>query len=674
MGTTTPTPRCARPYLKSAGMVLALLLVFGLGYVSRGPATHPSAGPGHTHAADAQPGQPQVWTCSMHPQIRQNKPGQCPICGMDLVLVAASSDAVAGPREFAASEGAKALMNIETAEVTRQFVTREVRMVGKIDYDETRLAYITAWVPGRLDRLFVDYTGIRVNKGDHMVRLYSPELLVAQDELRRAARAISEMPANAPDALRRTAEATRTAGREKLRRWGLSDAQIKDAENQGIASDHVTIYAPMGGTVIRRDGQEGMYVDQGTRLYTLADLDHLWVKLDAYESDLPWLHYGQKAQFTTEAYPGEEFEGRLAFIDPVLDPMSRTVNVRLAVPNPDGKLKPEMFVRAVVRAQLAMGGRVMDPELAGKWISPMHPEIIKDGPGTCDICGMALVKAEDLGYVPAGTDDATAPLVIPATAPLITGARAVVYVEVPGRDRPTYEGREIALGPRAGEFYLVRSGLNEGERVVVRGNFKIDSSLQIQARPSMMLSDEETGAAVQTHLKTEPHESVRDAPESFRVQMRAVYGAYSTLTTALADDAFDSAKTSVEQLFAAFAEVNADVLDAAHRQVWDAAEKAIREGLTRMEQAAGIEDLRRALPGITGGLTAAIEAYGIAEGPPVYRAHCPMAFDGKGADWLQPDTPIRNPYYGSAMLACGELTGRLDAPTHGGAGEEAAHE
>ncbi len=673
MGNTTPVPRRARFWLKPAGLGLALLLVFGLGYTLGGPGMPPGAAPDHEHAADADAGQERIWTCSMHSQIRQNKPGLCPLCGMDLVPVAAADNAAAGPREFVASEGAKALMNVETAEVLRRFVTREVRMVGKIDYDETRLAYITAWVPGRLDRLYVDYTGIRVNQGDHMVRLYSPELLVAQDELRRASKVLGDMSANAPDALRRTAESTRNAARERLRRWGLANAQIEEAEKQGVVSDHITIYAPMGGTVIRRDGQEGMYVEQGTRLYTLADLDHLWVQLNAYESDLSWLHYGQKALFTTEAYPGEEFEGRIAFIDPVLDAASRTVNVRLVVLNPGGKLKPEMFVRAVVRAQLAEGGRVMDPELAGKWISPMHPEIIKDGPGTCDVCGMPLVRAETLGFVSARLAEDAAPLVIPASAPLITGARAVVYVEVPGRDRPTFEGREIVLGPRAGDFYLVRSGLEEGEHVVVRGNFKIDSALQIQARPSMMLPSEEIEAASQ--LGAHHHSSpTHEAPEAFRAQLRALYSAYSDLAEALASDDFEAAKEGVSELSAALAATDAELLDADHRQAWTRAKESLHAAVESMEQAAGIDDMRNALPGSTDGLTEAITAYGIAEGPPVYRAHCPMAFEGKGGDWLQPDTPIRNPYYGSAMLACGELTGRLDALAHDGDGGEAGHE
>jgi Cu(I)/Ag(I) efflux system membrane fusion protein len=167
-----------------------------------------------------------------------------------------------------------------------------------------------------------------------------------------------------------------------------------------------------------------------------------------------------------------------------MDEKTRTVKVRVIAENADGSLKPGMFVRATVRPKVAAGGRVMDPRLSGKWISPMHPEVVKDGPGKCDVCGMDLVRAEELGYTVA--KDQEAPLVIPASAPLITGKRAVVYVKVPGTERPTFEGREISLGPRAGDHYTVRSGLKEGELVVVKGNFKIDSALQIEAKPSMM--------------------------------------------------------------------------------------------------------------------------------------------------------------------------------------------
>ncbi|MBL7141183.1 MAG: efflux RND transporter periplasmic adaptor subunit [Planctomycetes bacterium] len=423
----------------------------------------------------------------MHPQIRQPQPGKCPLCGMDLVPVAGEAETgAAGPPRLAVTPEAKALMEIRTALVERRFPTAHIRMVGKVAYDETRLESIAAWVPGRLDRLFVDYAGVPVKQGEHMVLLYSPELLGAQEELLQALRAVRSLEASDVPIMRETAEATVRAVREKLRLWGLKPEQIQAIEDRGAANDHMTIYAPVGGTVVAKHANEGQYVQTGTPIYTIADLSHVWVKLDAYESDLAWLHYGQEAAFTSEAYPGETFTGRLAFIDPVLDPKTRTVKVRLNAPNLEGKLKPEMFVHAVVQSRIAAGGRVMDPALAGKWICTMHPGVIKDAPGACDICGMDLVTTESLGYTSADPEAAEAPLVIPASAPLVTGTRAVVYREVPDADRPTYEGVEVVLGPRAGDAYIVKSGLSEGDRVVVQGAFKIDSELQIRARPSMM--------------------------------------------------------------------------------------------------------------------------------------------------------------------------------------------
>jgi len=409
----------------------------------------------------------QKWYCSMDPQIIRDKPGKCPICGMALVPMPSDLAAGTGLRELVISEEAAKLMEIQTSVVQRKFVTNEIRMVGKIDYDETRVKNITAWVPGRsrINRLFVDFTGITVKKGDHMVELYSPELISAQSEL--------------------LLSSTKSLAREKLRLLGLTPGQIEQIEKTGKPVDYLTIYAPIGGVVIHKNATEGMYVDTGTPIYRVADLSRLWVKLDAYESDMLWIRYGQEVEFTVEAYPGEVFRGTISFIDPVLNDKTRTVKVRVNVDNSQGKLKPQMFVKAIVRSKIAVGGRVMATEMMGKWICPMHPDVVKTQAGSCDICGMDLVTTESLGFIKADAPE-KAPLVIPASAPLITGKRAVVYVQVPDTKKTTYEGREIVLGPRAGDYYIVESGLQEDEIVVTNGNFKIDSAMQIQAKPSMM--------------------------------------------------------------------------------------------------------------------------------------------------------------------------------------------
>jgi Cu(I)/Ag(I) efflux system membrane fusion protein len=436
----------------------------------------------------------------MHPHIMRDAPGKCPICGMDLIPVRQNHSATdEEPRQLTVSSAQRALMRIETVPVERRFPVAELRLVGKVAYDETRLAYITAWVPGRIDDLLVDYTGVTVREGDHMVQLYSPELLSAQEELLQALQGLADLSKSSMSSLRNSASGTVEAARDRLRLWGLGADQIKEIEDSGKASEHVTINSPASGVVIHRNAQEGMYVETGTRIFTIADLDAVWVQLDAYESDLRWLRYGQHVDFTTEAYPGETFNGVVSFIDPVLNPTTRTVKVRVNVDNRDGRLKPEMFVRANVFAQFAGSGRMLDKDMIGKWVSPMHPEVIKDAPGKCPICGMDLVPAESLGYANATPSDAVAPLVIPATAALLTGKRAVVYVEVADTDRPTYVGREVVLGPRAGPDYVVESGLAEGDLVVVSGNFKIDSALQIQAKPSMMNPEGGGGGGSHNH-------------------------------------------------------------------------------------------------------------------------------------------------------------------------------
>ena len=217
------------------------------------------------------------------------------------------------------------------------------------------------------------------------------------------------------------------------------------------------MYAQTGGIVIEKNAVEGDYVSTGAVIYRIADLSRLWVLLDAYESDLAWLRYGQEVEFAAEALPGVKKRGKIAFISPIVDPHTRTVSVRVNVENSDDVLKPGMFVRGVVWAEVDAAGGVVAEDLQAKWICPMHPEIVKGSRNACDLCGMDLVPAEELGYVSRPAEGA-GPLVVPKTAVLFTGRRAIVYVEVPDAATPTYEGREVVLGPRAGDLYVVESG------------------------------------------------------------------------------------------------------------------------------------------------------------------------------------------------------------------------
>jgi len=630
-------------------VILIFIVAFVVGYAVRGFRVSAPADTGHDHPSE--PGQSEAskwWTCSMHPQIHQPKQGKCPICFMDLIPVTSEGGDI-GERQISFSQAAIKLMEIETTPVERKFVDAEIRVVGKVDYDETRVKNITAWVPGRIDRLYVDFTGITVSKGDHMVDLYSPELISAQAELLQALKAAGNVRTATSELVTRTTLATLEAAREKLRLLGLNEEQIGKIENSGKPVTHVTIYSPMGGVVIHKNAAEGLYVNTGTPIYQVADLSHLWVKLDAYESDLPWIRYGQNVSFSAEAYPGEVFKGRISFIDPILNDKTRTVKLRVNVNNADGRLKPGMFVRATVRSGVAMGGRIMDPDMAGKWICPMHPAVVKTEAASCDICGMDLVTTESLGYVVDTPNEA--PLVIPASAPLITGVRAVVYVRLPGKEKPTFEGRQVTLGPRAGEHYLVKEGLAEGELVVKKGNFKIDSALQIQAKPSMMSA--ESG---------HKHEII-EVSDEFRGQVRAVVEKYLSLHEALAGDDKDLAVTAAKSAIESLSKVDMSLLIDEPHDLWMGSSAKMSQALDAIQNATDINAARKAFEALSNELIAVVAQFGIPKTQQLYQVHCPMAFNNKGADWLQADKEIRNPYFGASMLKCGEVVKTMGGRT-----------
>lgn len=611
-----------------------------------------------THSEHSETQEPTLWTCSMDPQIQLPEPGKCPICGMALIPLIHDEEEL-GEREISISPYAAKLMELETTEVTRRIATAEVRMVGKVDYDETRLSYISAWVPGRIDRLFVDYTGIPVKKGDHLAELYSPELLTTQEELIRAIQTQQKLEDSQSSMLIETAQQTIDAVREKLRLWGLTAEQIAQIETRGSPSDLMTIYSPASGIVIHRNAQEGMYIQTGTQIYTIADLSTVWVQLDAYESDLNWLRYGGKVDFTTETYPEKIFKGTISFIDPIINSSTRTAKVRVIVDNSDGKLKPGMFVRAVAHPKVADGGRVMDAKLAGKWISPMHPEIVKDGPGTCDVCGMPLVTTESLGYV--NESGANAPLLIPVTAALKTGTRAVVYVEKPNTEKPTYEGREVVLGARLGDLYVVESGLQEGDRVVTSGNFKLDAELQIRAKPSMMSMPTE-GADVEP-MEHDHGTMVMQSlasPDAFLQQLNTVVLAYYGIQEALAADDSAVAGTAATTTQTALGNVDMALLEGDAHRVWMEHLKNLNTTLDAFLKSEGIEDQRAAFYSLSQQLEKTIKTFPVPQ--TVYQAYCPMAFDNTGAIWLQDREDIANPYFGEMMLTCGEIQTKLGAP------------
>ncbi len=375
-----------------------------------------------SHEHTAQNDQRTIWTCAMHPNVRMPEPGKCPICAMDLVPLNQSQvdiDPAAVHLTFEAAQ----LANVITSVVTRQKPVKEVRLYGKVQADERLLQSQVAHIPGRIEKLLVNFTGESIKKGQTLALLYSPELVTAQQELLEAAKTKQTQPE------------IYDAAKEKLRQWKLPETQIAAIENSGIIHYNIEVVSDISGIVTGRRVSNGDYISQGTVLFDVADLSKVWVMFDAYESDLQFLQKGDQLEFTVQALPGARFSGNIGFIDPVIDPVNRVAKVRIETNNQSGRLKPEMFVTGIVKARL---------------------------------------------------DEYRNMLVIPRSAVLWTGTRSIVYVKQPGIDEPVFKMREIGLGPMLGNSYVITDGLDEGEEIVTQGAFSVDAAAQLEGKPSMM--------------------------------------------------------------------------------------------------------------------------------------------------------------------------------------------
>jgi membrane fusion protein, copper/silver efflux system len=596
--------------------LVLIAVAFGLGTLIRSGDKLPHAN--HTVAAESN--EPTVWTCSMHPQFKLPEFGQCPICFMDLIPLEEDTNTDLGPTVLQMSASAIALADIRTAQVTRDAALVDLRLTGRINTDETRTKTIAARVAGRIDSLFVDFTGTKVREGQPLASLYSPELYAAQAELLAAMDTERRSGDDGPAAERATA--VTNAVRKRLQLLGLSPEQITAIGTRGQADTHMRIHSPLSGVVVHKNASEGVYVQVGSPLYTVADLTRVWVSLDAHESDLPWLAIGQTVEVQVTALPGRTFDGAITFVDPVLSPRTLTATVRLEVDNADDLLKPGMLVHAKIAAST--------------------------------------------------TRDEELQLTIPDTAPLITGDRAVVYVRLPGFDLPTFEGRTLILGPRAGSRYIVVEGLSEGDLVVAHGAFKIDSALQIQGRPSMMNQD--GGGPVPGHhhgdLAThdiEPEQTIitLEVPDAFRVQLDDVLAIYLEIQAALADDDDKAAASSVQRAMTAVDAVDMSLAGNSHSQ-WmkDAAD--LKAAFAPVIAAKDIVARRAPLQTLTDTLWTTLQRWGQGRDETIRLFHCPMAYGDQGGDWIQMGSVTDNPYYGSMMLRCGSQTDTLAVAATGG--------
>lgn len=555
-------------------------------------------------------GEAEVWTCAMHPQIRQDGPGQCPICGMDLIPVASGGETV-GADEIQMTEAAMKIADVQTVTVQHAVPTKEIYLPGKVQADERRIAAVTARFPGRIERLYVNFTGEEVRKGERLASIYSPELIQAQKELLEAVR------------FKETNPSFYEAAINKLKLWDLTNAQIQNIQETGKVQYNFDIYATQSGTVVRRNVSEGDYVSEGQPLLDIANLGKVWVLFDAYENDLAWVEVGDEIKFTVSSKPGEVFTSEVTFIDPVINPQTRVASVRTEVANPKGQLKPDMFAQGILESTL---------------------------------------------------DEIENALVVPKSSVLWTGKRAVVYVKDPTFEQPTFEYRVVVLGPEAGDLYVVAEGLNAGEEVVANGVFKIDAAAQLEGKRSMMNPDASGGsmppmpgmdmgggevqAETSEFIEGEVADLSSEIPAAFKSQLNKVVEAYLALKEGLVEgDEEETAKYS-SALLAALEKLDGNSLNGDAKAFWDEKRSFLFQHAKLCKEADSMEGKRENFIYLSQPLIKVVEAFGANQ--TLYVDYCPMANDNKGAYWLSEVEEIRNPFMPEAMRSCGEVKNTIN--------------
>jgi membrane fusion protein, copper/silver efflux system len=525
----------------------------------------------HTHiAADGT-----EYTCSMHPQIRQKEPGQCPLCGMALTPVT-SGNTSNDPFVLEMTPEAVAMSNVQTLKISSSSMDGEIRLTGKIQPNEQRVKSLTANYSGRIENLFINFTGQEVKKGQKLATVYSPELVTAQKELLETVKIKTSQPA------------LYAASKEKLRLWNITEDQINAIENSGAVKTQFDIYAQSSGVVTARNVSMGDFVNRGTSLFEVVDLSQVWVIFDAYESDLGGIKRGDEVTFTVSAYPGKNFKAQVAFIDPSINSATRTLAIRAEAPNPGFELKPEMFVSGVIK-----------------------------GKGNTGIQG----------------------LIVPKTAILWTGKRSILYVKKGTKDAPAFEMREVTLGNSSGAHYLVLEGVEEGEEVVVNGVFAIDAAAQLSGKYSMMGKPESKNLEV--------------APEFINGLMNVVQQ-YIKIKDALVKSDLPNAKTEAGKFSGPVQQIDVNSLDSKAKEVWLGLQQGMKKDADELAKAKDLKLQRKAFQKLSEKIIEAVEIFGV-ENQMVYLQFCPMADEDRGAFWLSLQKDIKNPYFGDAMLTCGEV-------------------
>lgn len=573
-------------YLKIAGLIVVGIILGWLLFGSSDKIETDHSGRDHQQLEN-ESGE-AVWTCSMHPQIRKNEPGDCPICGMDLIPVNVSTQSD-DPAVMEMSESAVNLANIQTEIIEYSNPEKEIYLNGKIEIDERNIHNQISHFSGRIEKLYVNFTGQKVGKGQKIARIYSPELVTAQEELFEAIKLKSSMPR------------LYYSAKEKLKLWKLSEKQIQQIEDNGKIQEELDILADASGYVLNRYISSGSQVKRGDILFKIADLSNVWVIFDVYENDIRWIRNNDIIDFTVSSLPGKEFSAKVRYIDPLLNKNDRTIKVRAELRNPNNILKPEMFVKGLIKSKLP-------------------------------------IKEKKI--------------IIPKSSVMWTGKRSVVYIKLQNTDIPSFEMREIVLGDNLGEYYIVEDGLDEEEEIVVYGTFKIDASAQLAGKYSSMnrpKTKDISSSKIPNHVK--------NTPKEFKSQLKKLILSYLELSDALVASDSKKAKGKMKDFGKRLKEIDMSLLTHNGHEYWMKQMKILKRESAQISGTDNIDIQRKAFIELSEALIRSAKSFGTDE--LFYVLRCPMANDDQGANWLSIKNEVLNPYFGDMMLNCGDVVEKI---------------
>ena len=539
------------------------------------------------------------WTCSMHPQILSEAPGDCPICGMDLIPAETRAEGLLAD-QFKLTANAMALANIQTSIVgSGKAEDNEIQLSGKIAENEATNVVQVSYFSGRIETLAIGFIGEEVFKGQLLATMYSPELYAAQQELITAL------------SLKDTQPALYKAVRTKLKLWKLSESQINKIEMSGKIQENFPVYATVSGTVSEKLVAEGAAIKKGQPLFKIANLETVWASFDVYENQINRFKKGQEITITTNAAPNNLYKSKVAFIDPILNTSTRTVTLRAVLPNKEGMFKPGMFVEGEI-----------------KTINSKATEVIA----------------------------------IPSSAVLWTGKRSVVYLKATINES-VFEIRKITLGNKNGSTYEVLSGLKNGDEIVTNGTFTVDAAAQLQGKKSMMnkkggiaITGHEGHVAMNGSVnKDTENNSVRlEVSKEFQKQLNEVFIKYIALKDAFVKEESNNIISQSEKIGAILSKVDIKLLENKEVQTfWMSLEKQLRVAVSSILKTTAIKEQRNHFKQVSASLIEALQVFGVNE--KVFVAFCPMADSNKGAYWLSIEKKVINPYFGNKMLTCGEV-------------------